>query len=262
MANSGITGLSRGTNLRAGLKKTGLLTADMNTDILVRFEKAARKIDDALLGANTRLLGTIGERAKSNLRQSILRPAESGITEDANGKDRNRQTKKFTFGTRGSKGGGAFVGTTYAGKNEVGFGYPDIAQADRRTKGIWRVLEFGLGSRAGQPQPGISAPAIGLSLAARYGSRGKAMLPQRFGFTSPNPSTAQLVVIQGPAVAGGAIYEQLFKTKQRRKNVAKKKRVTPKGQFGKFFLTRAVDDVVVEARKEYERIPTEAYRSS
>jgi hypothetical protein len=249
----GPTGLDKPPNLKAGFKDTGILSAGMNTDVLVKFERAVHKMDDSLKAANTRLMGNIATRAKNNLRASILRPGERGQGED----DRNRQTGKFTFGVRG---GGAFVGRTFAENNAVGFGYPDVAVADRKTKGIWRVLEFGLGSRLGSPQAGVSVPAIASSLIGRYGSKGAAMLPQRFGFTSPNPAIAQLVVLKGPAVASGATYYQLFKTKQRRKNASKKKRVDPKGQFGKFFLTRAIDEVVVEARKEYERIPTEAYR--
>lgn len=247
----GPKGLDKPPNLKVGFKDTGLLSAGMNTDVLVKFERAVHKIDESLKAANTRLIGSISTRAKHNLRSSILRPGESGQGQD----DRNRQTQKFTFGQ-----GGAFVGRTFAENNVVGFGYPDVAVADRKTKGIWRVLEFGLGPRLGSPQAGVSIPAIASDLIGRYGSRGKAMLPQRFGFTSPNPAVAQLVILKGPAVASGATYYQLFKTKQRRKNAFKKKRVDPQGQFGKFFLTRALDEMVVEAKKEYERIPTEAYR--
>lgn len=143
----------------------------------------------------------------------------------------------------------------------MGFGYPDVGVADRHTKGIWRVLEFGLGGRAGVPQPGVGGvPALAHDLAARYGSKGKAMLPAVFGFTSPNRSSAQLIIVKGPAVSSGARYVELSGSNRRRKNRMKKTRVDPQGNFGKFFLTRAINDSIVEAHKEYERIPTEAYR--
>lgn len=253
MAKSGISGLERPirfSNLSPGGKVGRLLDAGMNTDVLVKFHRAVVKLDQSLIKSNERAIGSISTRAKKYLRQSILRPNETGIGAD----DRNRQTRKFTFGQ-----GGAFQGHTFAGDNTVGFGYPDVGIADSKTKGIWRVLEFGLGTRLGSPQGGIQVPQIAGSL-MRYASKGKAMLPQRFGFTSPNPASAQLVILKGPAVASGAQYVQLFKTKQRRKNASKKSRVDPKGQFGKFFLTRAIEDMIVEQRKEYERIPTEAYR--
>lgn len=206
--------------------------------------RGVEEVDKGLRITTLSMTRRIGQLAKANLERSILRPGEH-----FHGKGR-RQTGNFTFGTRPKGqgkggGGGAFVAVNLEGDNQVGFGYPDIQQADDKTDRVWRTLEWGIGPR------GMDHPES---------PRGEPKLPQRFGFTGPNPATSRLMVLQGPAVAQGAIYVQMFKTKQRRKNVRKKKPVTPQGQAPKLFITRAIDEMAGIVPSEYRRVVAETYR--
>lgn len=233
-------------HLDPGLKKGKLFQAGMDSNVLVALTRKVKKVDDSLRGSNTRLIRTINDRAKANLRANILRPKEHG-----EGQDRGRQTQNWTFGQSG-----AFRARTgERNGNEIGFGYPDVPIADNYTNYVWRVLEFGLTPRMGQAQPGILEPALASGLAGRFGPQGVHKLPAKFGFTTRSPRTSRMLVFKGPALASGSIL-----------SVSKREgghqiRVNPHGVYGKFFLTRAIQETVVDAKREYTRAVTEAFRN-
>ena len=133
--------------------------------------------------AAVRNLGTVSRAAEAIFEANQLRLGQKGekrFTERP-GKV-PRQTGNFNFGTARS---GTFVGGTFeARKGVFGFGYPDPEIADKATKGIWRVLEFGMsGTNTG-------APTARYSALNRFVVTKPHRLPARFEFTSRNPAAA------------------------------------------------------------------------
>lgn len=91
----------------------------------------------------------------------ILRPQEQGLRASYNPK-KGRMTGRFGFGEN-SAFRGEILPRTRSGF--VSFGWPNERHADKVTRGIWRVLEFGLGDKRD---------------AHASASRGKHLVPSRF----------------------------------------------------------------------------------
>lgn len=134
-----------------GLQQTAFLLARVTNEELPKNMNAY----------HARQIGVLTQRARQNFEESVTRPNESGARVHA------RMSGRFVFG--GDSG-------TFRGKiinepstDQYGFGYPDIATADRRTNYVWRTLEFGL---APHPQA-IKHP---------FAPIGRAKFPSKFTF--------------------------------------------------------------------------------
>lgn len=118
-----------------------------------------RKFEQSFTGLHLRLIGLFAQSAESKLRQSIVRPQESGMraTSPSN-VSKGRMTGRFTFGARS---GGAFKGNIYRQpENHIyGFGYPNVRHASNQTGGVWKVLEFGLKGKMYHAEPGAAYPS-------------------------------------------------------------------------------------------------------
>ncbi len=171
-------------------------------------------------------MSALSNAAYRNLYSDIRRPAESGV-----GSDGRRQTGNFTFGARAK---GAFVGVnlTPEGKNGSvqGFGYPDVDRADEATQGVWRALEMGLSGTAHMPS--FYSEDMG-----RYAPTGSHVMPPKYEFSSPDPSSAYLYL-------GG---------KRKRKTRA------GAGFEGKHFIELAWREVTANVEGDYENIARIAF---
>lgn len=133
---------------------------------------------------SARSIGTLSRRADSIFQSNIKRPSESGEHRFRGG---GRQTGNFTFGRQQ---GGTFSGNIFKDKNVIGFGWPNIDKADRSTKGVWRVLEYGLaGTRASSINP-IRRPQALLPENRHLVPSGVHKMPKGFQFTTKSPATS------------------------------------------------------------------------
>lgn len=193
-----------------GLQRTSFAIAAK----LVEFE-------DGLKNRHAGMLRTVGDRARANLRASILRPAERHSRPNA------RMTGRFTFGT---VGGGTFRGVVLdePQRSFWGFGYPNVKVADAATRFVWRSLEYGLGAR------GTKDPE---------GPRGGHKMPFPFYFRPTAYRSGALFLRKGVRRAvdqfpGGS---------------------RPQGFEGKFFIRRAMESVIEEAPRQYEKVVGETW---
>lgn len=203
-----------------GLRQTAFLLARV-TNVNLRKNLAA---------FHGRQIGILTQRARQYFESEKLRPDESGSRPNA------RFTGKFDFGSRG---GGTFVGVPIndEANDQYGFGYPDIARADRRTHYVWRSLEFGL-----RPHPGaIKGP---------FSPIGSARFPKRFTFL-PFTGRGRL----HPSAAGSAATGTLVTPRGR--IVA---RVKHPGIAPKLFITRAFEDTAANLVDGYSTVLGQTYK--
>ena len=140
------------------------------------------------LYSTVRNIGTVSSKAKDLFLSSIIRHGESG--QGAGGR---RQTGKFMFGKRAGAGA-AFRGANFElkkGSDVYGFGFPDIAHADKVTEFVWRSLEFGLPGY-GNPKGGMRGPVALYPENSRLFPKENMRMPRNFEFSSKNTATSYL----------------------------------------------------------------------
>jgi len=114
-----------------------------DTPVLTLLDAAPTKLAKNTKAAASRNVGTVSSAAQGIFNSSIRRPQESGFRPEF------RETGNFTFGDRF---GGTFHGAVIEDADgQIGFGYPDVADADAATNFVWRALEFGLAGRSFSP---------------------------------------------------------------------------------------------------------------
>lgn len=104
------------------------------------------KIEKGARGVHIQALKFLNTQAEAYFRDRLGPPyakrnrrSVSGTLGHRTYRPESRGTGKYTFGGRDA----AFHGNLIQGKNP-GFGYPNIRDANVRTKNSWRALEFGL----------------------------------------------------------------------------------------------------------------------
>jgi hypothetical protein len=123
----------------------------------------------------------LGNRAEQIFYSNPRRPGESG-----EGAERGRQTDKFTFGGKDQAGNAFYGGTFKVSEHKFGFGYPDVAHADKATNYVWRSLEYGL----------LSPHSLFGDGTFFHLSESKHNLPNKYFFTTTAPSTSSLRVLR------------------------------------------------------------------
>lgn len=204
-----------------GLQQTAALLARVTN---VEF----RKNINAFHG---RQIGILSQRARDYFEESVSRPNESGARSHA------RQTGKFGFGQRS---GGAFVGVTINEPelDQYGFGYPDIARADRVTNYVWRSLEFGL-----KPHPG--------AVRDQFAPIGVHKFPSSFTFLPfSGPGGVFTPRGKGSGPTGTLVTP--------RGRVVR--RVKAPGWPARLFITRAFNDVAANITDGYQTVVAETYK--
>lgn len=234
-------------NLTAGTKGSNLtMRMDGLTRTAYTMAFTMGGFAESLDGLHKKKLADLAFQAKSNFESRLgRRKGEHGQ------RPGRRQTGKFTFGSRG---GGAFVGLIIKDeKNFVsGFGYPNVAVADRRTKYVWRTLEYGLNPHADAVSGGEITRG-GLRMATEV-PIGKHLMPVRFTFTTSNPATSKLKPKHKEA-SDSVTYVRLFgKNGKAGRSIKGAKKITPGGIPPSFFISDAIAHVAATMPAGYREV--------
>lgn len=210
----------------------------------------ALRMTDAGVDAYKFVLGAVPKEMRENIRfvhvrrsADLYRIAERWFNNErrrpTSSGDRpgDRMTGRFTFGT-----GGAFKAVIFElSTGRQGIGFPDIAVADRRTRFVWRVHEFGLPSN----HP--------------LGPQGQHILPSRFHWDPAQGEGARLVLGKDPKDR----YRRKGKrsTRVRRENTERLGQGVPAKNAGAGFARPAFEEfrrTVLEG--EYRKVVNQAFK--
>ena len=207
--------------------------------VVTAIQAAERDIEKNTKQAAVRAIGTLSHRSKSIFESNKERPQESGWRPE------DRMTGRFGFGRRDADSK-AFVGRVFTDDSKrLGFGFPDVAQADAKTNYVWRSLEFGL--KGSKHEPTTISDLVGESFFPTKPMR----LPNSFYFrprfkgveggrsTGPGRSPDDVMHLGGP-----------FKRTKR-----------PKGIKGKHFIEQAWISSTPEITKRFEKAIVSAFDS-
>ena len=194
------------------------------------FTTATTKFRENLHAVHAQHLGQLANKARANFYSDIKRPAETG-----EGKGGRRETGNFTFGGSGS----AFVGRLIEEGDKIGFGWPDVDQADRSTNFVWRSLEFGLAGHT-------AGPSARFSELAPYMPIGHHKLPRAFWFTSGDPGSSRLVVGK-------------FGYRQASQRFGRGQQTWGRGIEGKHFLERAWFETAIGNPNKYRPVVQKSF---
>jgi hypothetical protein len=151
-------------------------------DVAFLYAKAASDLTDLTRNEMLNFQKKVVDYSRQAFEASIKEPAFSatrGGVVYGRGGNRDRQTTNFRFG-----GSGAFVTRRVFNRaeNRYEIRWPDVAEADEQTKGIWRVLESGLPASLHR-------------------------LPRRFTW---NPNVEPFTPVRGPATRPGKGFDGKF----------------------------------------------------
>ena len=198
--------------------------------VITAIQKAEKAIGENASQAAVRAIGTLSQRSKNIFESNKLRPQETGWREG------DRMTGRFGFGRRDADSK-AFVGRVFTDDTKpvgrLGFGFPDVAQADAKTNYVWRSLEFGL--RGTEHSPSTLSDLVDRSLFPKKPMK----LPKHYYFRPQFKGGGDVMHLGGP----------------------KAPKVKPRGIKGKHFIEQAWLQSVPEINNRFERALVAAFDS-